>query len=380
MKERTGVQMGIVVAVVAGVATCAGLAAEWWVSVGPVLRGDMDISVSGSSYVQWLGLHAAEPSREDPSGVGDPNRYADRDYDDGFVNMDPNTENDGLTWYWGYERDGQYSAAGDTLSFHGGGGTRVYRDTLLDTGLEDREEAEGAGVRFVAGRVLPCPKLRDALGVMAELCVGAEGVWGVGGRFKGTTYRERITKERYEIRDTYDLEGVIPPPAPYEGTYFGPGPLIENIPSSRSQHVNSRETWEAENYVDLDVEADIYRFWVGPRVSVQPFGRAVLYIIPNVSATLVDLDADRSEQFVAMYSDGRTETLEDWRDSVRESEWAVGFGAVAGVEIAFARTWRLGVFGGYDWVDDAAQVRVGPNLVEVDPSGYTAGIEVGKRF
>jgi hypothetical protein len=36
------------------------------------------------------------------------------------------------------------------------------------------------------------------------------------------------------ITDTYSLNGVVPPSAPYSGTFLGPGPLIPNAPFSRS--------------------------------------------------------------------------------------------------------------------------------------------------
>jgi hypothetical protein len=36
------------------------------------------------------------------------------------------------------------------------------------------------------------------------------------------------------LTDTYDLDGIFPPSAPYSGTFQGPGPLIHDTPVSRS--------------------------------------------------------------------------------------------------------------------------------------------------
>ena len=50
-------------------------------------------------------------------------------------------------------------------------------------------------------------------------------------RFHSVTYTGLVATV---LTDTFDLEGNIPPPAPYHGTFSGPGPLIFAEPYSRS--------------------------------------------------------------------------------------------------------------------------------------------------
>ena len=61
-------------------------AADWWFQAGPVYRTGMAVRVSGSSYTQTQGLHAAPPVPP-----ADSETYADRTYDDGYVKLDPGT-------------------------------------------------------------------------------------------------------------------------------------------------------------------------------------------------------------------------------------------------------------------------------------------------
>jgi hypothetical protein len=60
-----------------------------WFTIGPVLRGGMNVKVGGSSYAQTLpGIHAVANPLGDPPGIGTPGLYADRTYDNGYVKKD----------------------------------------------------------------------------------------------------------------------------------------------------------------------------------------------------------------------------------------------------------------------------------------------------
>ena len=97
--------------------------ASWEFRIGPVYRTDTQIQADWSG--EAVAAHVAPLFTRRSSGspaVGPITGYADRDYVDGFVYMDPGTadpETDvvGLTWYWGYDDPGQYS--GDSVQFHG---------------------------------------------------------------------------------------------------------------------------------------------------------------------------------------------------------------------------------------------------------------------
>jgi hypothetical protein len=383
MSRRTGVPPSILAVLILGISTAYADPGRWRLSLGPVYRNGMDMEIRGSSYVQSLGLHAANPYRRDPAGVRDRNAYRDRTYDDGFVNIDVATATDGQTWFWGWEDRDQFDGGRQTLSFRRRGGVRVKRETLLDEGVDTDEELSGVGIAGMAARRISWPAIVKR-GAEVELCFGAQGVWNEEARYRGTTYRERITRERHTVIDRYDvgydLTATAAHPPPYEGTFLGPGPLIPNKPSRRDRRVRSRTIWEAENRLDIEVESDLYEFWFGPRISAQPVGTVTIYCIPNVSVNHVSMDIDRDEQFVTVYSDGRTGTLGSWNDSKCEGEWLFGAGVEAGAEVDLNDGWFAGTFGGYDWISDDAEVDIGPNTITIDPSGYTVGVAVGRKL
>ena len=62
------------------------------------------------------------------------------------------------------------------------------------------------------------------------------GKWGLQGAFDFTTISvndsQPINGTATFISDAYSLGAVIPPPAPYAGSYNGPGPLLGDTPDA----------------------------------------------------------------------------------------------------------------------------------------------------
>lgn len=366
----------VVVLVVSGSNNSLSEDSSWWWNVGPVYRTEMNIRYSGSSYVQENGLHAANPSSSDPSGTGSANAFADRIYDDGFVNMDPGTEVDGmgLTWYWGYDNSVQYDASADTLSYHRAGGSRVTRTPVADESVDVKDDVAGLGLRAGFGR-----KIHSKGSFTLDVCGGAQGNWDIDNNLNTSTYSERLASERYRVVDTYALEGVAPPAAPYEGTYDGPGPVIPNIPTVRSQQTVSRSSWVAENEVDIDTEADLETVWIGVQASWKGNDSLQLFLSPFLSLNYLDLSVNRTERFNAVYSDGRVQTLQQWQESKDDEQWLLGVGVSAGGRVALARDWFVDLSLIYDAVNESV-VDIGPNTVTFDPTGYSVTLQAGRGF
>lgn len=349
----------------------------WSWSVGPVYRGDMEVKFTGRSYVQEFGLHGANAYQQEPSGAASAAGYADRTYEDGFVNVDPGTvaSGDGLTWFWGYESPAQYNAAADTLSFAAGsGGARLRHSVVSSTDLRGEDTMDAWGIGASAGRDL-MTKGRVKVGIR----VGGDVVWGIESTVRQSTYSERLSRETFSVVDVYDLEGVVPPAAPYAGTLDGPGPLIANIPGRRAETVTGGSSWTAENEVMLDLTIAIQELWVGPRVDVELAKGVTLFGTPYVSLTRVDARVERDEWFRAVYPDGRTDVLESWNDRKVDEELRFGVGVRAGARAQLSGPWfaELGV--AYEKVDDLS-IGIGPNNVEVDLSGYNVSAHVGRGF
>lgn len=366
----------MVVAVLSGIAVLAlGGGGAWWWSVGPLYRGDMEISVSGTSYVQQNRVHAARGSYVAPNGVGSVSSFADRTYDDGFVAVDPGTieSGDGLTWFWGYVRPDQYNAAADTLSFSRGGGSRVSVATTLNDALRDHDRMETWGVEMTAGR---------RLGKVGAAVVGVQAglgfLWNLDSRLTGRTYAETISEKRFKVVDVYALDGVVPPPAPYQGTYDGPGPLIPNQPTARREVTTGGSTWRAENDVRIDLEAAVQQLWVGPRLELNAGKGVSVFCVPFVSLNRLEARYERDEWFYAIRNNQRT-TLASWHNRTTDEQWLLGVGVRAGARAKLGSSWFVDVVAGIESIE-TARTTLGPNEAALDLSAYSAMAQVGMEF
>jgi hypothetical protein len=346
----------------------------WW-SAGPVYRGDVELSVSGSSYVQQNKLHAASGAYQAPSGAGSASSYADRTYDDGFVAVDPGTieSGDGLTWYWGYSQAGQYNAAADTLTFTRGGGRRVSVSTAVNAEWDDSDRMETWGVEFTAGGYLG-EAGRATLGWQAGLGL----LWNLDSRFSANTYSENISEQQFSIVDVYQLDGVVPPAAPYVGTYDGPGPLIPNRPSARQETVTGGTSWRAENEVRLDLDAAVQQLWVGPRLEAQAGKGVAVFCVPFVSLNRLEARYERDEWFYAVRGGQRT-TIASWNNRVTDEQMLLGVGVRAGARVALSGAWFLDVGAGIESIE-SAETTIGPNTATLDLSGYSVVAQIGAAF
>lgn len=243
-------------------------AQDWWIVGGPVLRGGMDVKITGSSYAQILGLNT-----DMGVGIGNLQNYANRIYDNGTVNLDPNTGNPnavggpGQTWYWGYNNanGSQYTPGSTSLSFTKSG---VPRYSNLDNGgsLGDNTMV-GGGFQILAG--LP---IKDSGRWTVDLVLGFQGIWS------DHTYRENAGY--VNITDTYtvspyDLTTGSPFPPAYQGTYNGPfdttgtqtqpPTTIPNLPTGRNYSPGSAPAG-AQNSMSFEVQQGFYQLSLGPQV------------------------------------------------------------------------------------------------------------------
>jgi len=367
----------------------------------------MDLEITGSSHVQSLGLHADSSYSSSSKTGGSPpplndniTQYDDRTFDDGFVFMDAATENwGGDTWYWGYNDASQYDPSADTLSFHRSSsysgtetGERVTIDTIRDSGVSIRDDLDGTGLAISFGRVLKRGE-SFSIRIDGELSY----IWGIEHDSSVSPYEEEITKTTWTSVNnynstatyTYDLMGVVPPDAPYSGTYDGPGPLIPNLPSSvdQSQQLVSSEDisrstslFRARNNVDFSVDASILEFSAGPRIDWRVFDALSLFAMPGISLNLLSVEADRRETWTADFGDGSTRTLRAWNDRLDDSDILVGVGVSAGVNVSLGDLWFVQVAGEYDFVPEEYEESIGPNTITLDISGYEAVALIGRKL
>jgi len=367
--------MGIgAVAVGIGLIPRTTLAQGWWFEAGPVFRGAMKINVAGPSYAQMGSFQPTTTPAQGPrDGIGSLNDYADRTYDNGYVNKPfPDFGDQNLTWDWGFSKASQYVAADSRMD---GIPTLSFNKSYVPVASGGSDEMLGAGLHLLAG--LP---LKQSGNWSVDLTFGFQGVWG------SATTREHI--EQQTTTDRYDVSGITDPPGfpanGYSGTYLGPlanpgyvdpdhpfWPLIPNKPV-----LSAGST--AQSDVAFHVDQGLYQFSVGPQVSCAASSRLKLNLRPAISLNVINVDVQRTEVFVPDPAVGGVR--QSWSHSGGQRQVLFGLGVTGGANLDLGRGFFTGVFGGYEWVAEKLEVVVGPNTVSVNASGFVAGAVVGKRF
>lgn len=396
-------------------------ASRWRFEAGPSYRANMDIEVSGSSYSRAAFLKATQPSRSIPSSAaGQAKEYpnpdnvnviGNRDFDDGYVHTDLITPSDLRTENFGYTSNSQLNRDNSTLTFHrtteasgselAGKGTE-YRKTVsteMDSLIDVTDDVDGAGLRMNV--------LYDVTrwkGFKFALFSGLRGFPDMDSAMEASNFAQGIRESRRSYRDVYTYADTISdtyvfrtanfiPDAPYSDPSVIPngGPLISNIPSSAARNIShtgftQREygvtrvsTWEAKNRTVMDMEVDLLQFALGGEVSYDICSQAAFSLRPSVLVNLMNADMTRTEDLVASYRNGESQTLAGWRDRQSEDDVLLGAALEAGLNLTLSESWFAGITAGYEWIEDTG-VAVGPDTVALDLSGFSTSAVIGVRF
>ncbi|MBL9138960.1 MAG: hypothetical protein JNK85_24035 [Verrucomicrobiales bacterium] len=248
----------------------------------------------------------------------------DRTYADGFVRRDASGNDGGKTWNWGYSRDSQVSTDGTTLTQTGYAGN-PYADS------SDRSDDPQYGAELIYGRVL---------GDLAGAKWGFE--LGVNWSTFDVEDPSRLAGSVTRVTDAYALDGVLPPSAPYAGTFDGPGPLLSDSPT--------RTTTAVGTVIDgsRKLEGSLFGLRLGPMVDL-PLGD---WLSAQLSGGFAAgwLDADFRYSETASVPDGTT-----WSrtGSASSDEWVFGFYARGQVTAQLNE--RLGIYAAieYQGLEDA---------------------------
>jgi hypothetical protein len=354
-------------------------ASDWWFELGPAVRPDMKLNVSGSSYAQQMGLHdpRAMGPLAAPGGIGPVNGYANRNYTNsaagGYVNMDPGTGNPGslnpnTTWYWGDNNSAQYNAAAQTLTFQSTG--LPGYTTLKNSSAGGSDNFLGAGLQFVIGH-----PLMQSGKWSVDVFMKFQGIWDQDQHFNISTYGENV--RQITATDTYDVSGVGAGnfPSTYQGTYLGPfgsqSPpyvVIPNEPESRSWSTNTLGT--TYNSINFDLHESLYDFGLGPQIGYRVTKKFTMHLRPALSLDVMDVDAHRTEIFAG----------NSFSDHSSKCGVLLGLGITGGIDYELGHGFYIGVDGGYDYVPSDFHVSVGPNTIALNPSGWEVSPVVGVRF
>jgi len=276
-------------------------------------------------------------------------------FDDGFVRRDISGNAGGKTTYWGYLNNNQ--VVGNNLEMHSATSPR-------DGTSQSFTDSPQTGFELSYGRELGRFKLfgRD------------NTVWGVEGGFGSMDFSVKHTDtlagNTLRTTTTFGLGGILPPVAPFAGTYTGPGPLLDA--TSNGASVSSVV---ASSTMTAKVDALLYGVKVGPFLEVPLFKRVSLQLGAGLALLNAEADLIFGDQ-VTVGGSGGSPAL--WADKYTKSEWIVGAYGRATVAYAFSDAISLFLGAQYEHLGNL-EVR-GPGRQATLELGSTIEAMAGIRF
>ncbi len=267
---------------------------------------------------------------------------ADRTYGDGFVKVDSSGNQGGLTWNWGYKNNSQVPG-NDTVQFH----------TSSLTGVTTSRRDD--------------PSLGFELGYVRDFGHERWGNWGLKTAFAYNTIRledrQGYSVDVSQVTDSYPLNGLLAPLAPYNGAFQGPGIAIGSTPTRSSQTTPRGAQISGSRSVD----ADLYQLHLGPDAKYWISDRLSLEVSAGLALGIIDSTLSYSESIATS-------------DSTRSiSGGHQGTGILPGVYVEAElnyRFWRsASVFGGvgFEYLGTFNQ-SAGPRSVQLDLSETVIGL------
>jgi len=313
------------------------------------------------------------------SSAGSSSDVDSRRYDDGYVDRDAGTERDGNTWNWGYDNASQLSADGSTLSYHGTADSRLRTSRRSWNGEPEswQPDAEGAVpvVKFEWEYDFT-PRLTGGISLQYSF-LGFDG----GNAQQTFSATQSQSSQGYRLTDSYDTSSIIVPQAPYQNSYEGPGPLIDNIPSARS--VNEGALLGGNevsffNRIEETLDVKLHSLAFGPSFAVAT-SPVHLVLGAGLSLNIADWEATHTETLYVRRNRQAPRVYKEWSDRSSDTEILPGVYVQAAARVKLTERFSLTAFGQYDWCD-TVEGKVGPSKFHIDPSGWTLGGMINFTF
>jgi hypothetical protein len=355
-------------------------AGRWRLSFGVVVREFGDVTFRSAPRAVGFPLPAVfgDDRLSLLPGVGGSGGVTDRTYADGFVRVDSSGGRDGQTWNWGYSEATQVS--GDSIRFHsglGGSETRVSEDSRGAAGTSRDDIDPAAGPEVALDYVFP-----GAGPVRFSLGAGVSFTPFDAAQVEQATFSADQSAVHFDVGvvDSYLLGGVVPPDAPYAGSFEGPGPLLPDRPAGRRllRSPSGRESARFDNRSQSTLEIDALRFSLGAGVEISG-DRAFANLSAGPSLDVVDWEARHSESLTQRGPGAGTRQLGRWEDS------SSGTGVLWGGFVKAGAGWRITervsveAFARYDW-SERLNGSAGPSTFEAGGGGASGGLRVGVSF
>jgi hypothetical protein len=238
----------------------------------------------------------------------------DRTYDNGYNRVDSSGNAGGLTWNWGYEHPTSVQGAGLSLQ---------SSSAPANAAAEDCSDDPQHGFEIAYSREL---YRRGKWRAGAELAFGYTSL---------TAYDSRTLNTRVDrITDTFALGEVVPPLAPYHGTFEGPGPLISSSPD-RVRSIIPRDSIVTGSRA---LEADIFMFRLGPYVEIPLSDKFSVFLNGGLALGFGDINFSYHET-VTIADAGLVAPAR--RSAGSQTEFLIGGYAGASVSYALSREFSL---------------------------------------
>lgn len=266
------------------------------------------------------------PAQTDPgpaSGAG-----LNRRYDDGYNLLDSAGNAGGLTWNWGYSGASGQLPGNDTLVMHSS-------SSAATAASKDRDGDPQHGFE---------------LAINHRLGTAENASWGVEFAFNFTDITvkdsQKLSAPVQQIQDAYSLGGIVPPLAPYSGSFGGPGGMISDSPNRTTATIPDGASITGHR----DIDANLFGWRLGPYVDV-PLGRSFFLTLSgglSVAYITSDFNFNNTVSISGLGSVNHA-------GSTSDSDWLVG--AFLGGTLSWKVTEAFSVFGGaqYQYAGDFAQ-------------------------
>jgi hypothetical protein len=187
---------------------------------------------------------------------------------------------------------------------------------------------------------------------------------------------QHVTQYYVSESDRYNLDGMIPPGAPYSGTYDGPGPLLEENPDEHIEtRIPLRSGTTTQNLIHEELIVDLWTLGVGLSATKEARGYTFSFEAgPTINVIATEASHD---EWLISNRNGTASPVAEWHDSSSETELMFGmFGQFVFNLFDLSDSVQVGLVGRYDWVETITGA-VGPSNYEVDLKGVSGGITLG---
>lgn len=201
-------------------------------------------------------------------------------YDNGYVLPGPDGGVNGITWYWGYDDASQI--VGDSILM-----SRTEYASSSDR--QDMHESTA----FQGLEIMYSHEIQAKDGKFYGFDIGAS--------FQPLNFEHKGTySPQTSVRtDTYDFTpGTTPPGAPYEGSFAGPGFVINSAPTSSS----SIPGIGAPVVASSEFNANLWGIHLGPYMDVPLGKRFFIHASGGLTLALLDASLDWENAGVAAAS------------------------------------------------------------------------------